>query len=87
MEFLLNSRNILYVIAAVLFIFGIKGMTHPRTAVRGNMLGFAGMMMAMAHSALPHPLRSSLRMMSAKIEMTSQIHKKNRKNQKIDQST
>ncbi|MHC5112941.1 MAG: NAD(P)(+) transhydrogenase (Re/Si-specific) subunit beta [Planctomycetota bacterium] len=46
MEFLLQSRNILYVIAAALFIFGIKGMTHPRTAVRGNMLGFAGMGLA-----------------------------------------
>ncbi|MCP3904579.1 MAG: NAD(P)(+) transhydrogenase (Re/Si-specific) subunit beta [Planctomycetes bacterium] len=46
MEFLLQSRNILYVIAAILFILGIKGMTHPRTAVRGNMLGFAGMTLA-----------------------------------------
>ncbi len=47
MEFLLGSRNILYVVAAILFIFGIKGMTHPRTAVRGNLLGLAGMLLAM----------------------------------------
>jgi NAD(P) transhydrogenase subunit beta len=46
-EFLLESRNILYLVSAVLFIFGIKGLTHPRTAVRGNMLGFAGMGLAM----------------------------------------
>ena len=47
MELLLSSRNILYVVAAILFIFGIKGMTHPRTAVRGNLLGLAGMLLAM----------------------------------------
>jgi len=38
--------NILYVVAAMLFIFGIKGLTHPRTAVRGNMLGATGMLLA-----------------------------------------
>jgi NAD(P) transhydrogenase subunit beta len=35
-----------YLLAAVLFIFGIKGMTHPRTAVRGNLLGAVGMLLA-----------------------------------------
>ncbi len=38
--------NVGYLIAAVLFILGIKGMTHPRTAVRGNMLGAIGMLIA-----------------------------------------
>jgi NAD(P) transhydrogenase subunit beta len=38
--------NLGYLIASVLFIFGIKGLTHPRTAVRGNMLGAMGMLMA-----------------------------------------
>ena len=33
-------------IAAVFFILGIKGMTHPRTAVRGNQLGAFGMLLA-----------------------------------------
>ena len=28
-----------YLIAAVLFILGLKGLTHPRSAVRGNLLG------------------------------------------------
>jgi len=32
--------------AAVLFILGIRGMTHPRTAVRGNLLGALGMLLA-----------------------------------------
>jgi len=35
-----------YLVSAVLFIFGIKGMTHPRTAVRGNLLGSMGMLVA-----------------------------------------
>ena len=35
-----------YLLASVLFIFGIKGLTHPRTAVRGNLLGATGMLLA-----------------------------------------
>jgi len=33
-------------IAAVMFIWGIKGLTHPRTAVRGNMIASMGMLLA-----------------------------------------
>jgi H+-translocating NAD(P) transhydrogenase subunit beta len=38
--------NFAYLIASVLFIFGLKGLTHPRTAVRGNFLGACGMFLA-----------------------------------------
>lgn len=38
--------DIVYLVAAVLFIFGLKSMSHPRTAVRGNLLGAAGMLLA-----------------------------------------
>jgi len=38
--------NVAYLLAAILFISGIKGMTHPRTAVRGNLTGAAGMLLA-----------------------------------------
>lgn len=38
--------DLTYLVASVLFIFGIKGLTHPRTAVRGNLLGAAGMLLA-----------------------------------------
>jgi NAD(P) transhydrogenase subunit beta len=38
--------NLAYLIASILFILGIKGMTHPRTAVRGNLLGSLGMLIA-----------------------------------------
>ena len=40
------GTNLAYLLAAVLFIFGLKGMTRPRTAVRGNLLGAAGMAVA-----------------------------------------
>jgi NAD(P) transhydrogenase subunit beta len=38
--------KIAYVIAAILFIFGLKLMARPRTAVRGNLLGAGGMLLA-----------------------------------------
>jgi proton-translocating NAD(P)+ transhydrogenase subunit beta len=38
--------NLAYLIASILFILGIKGMTHPRTAVRGNLIGAVGMLIA-----------------------------------------
>ncbi len=38
--------NITYLVASVLFILGIKGLTHPRTAVRGNLLSALGMLLA-----------------------------------------
>ncbi|NOX58343.1 MAG: NAD(P)(+) transhydrogenase (Re/Si-specific) subunit beta [Planctomycetes bacterium] len=41
-----DAINIAYLIAAVLFIRGMKGLTHPRTAVRGNMMAGVGMLVA-----------------------------------------
>ncbi|MFP3959331.1 MAG: NAD(P)(+) transhydrogenase (Re/Si-specific) subunit beta [Spirochaetaceae bacterium] len=38
--------NLAYLVSATLFIFGLKGLTHPKTAVRGNMLGAMGMLIA-----------------------------------------
>ncbi len=38
--------NVAYLVASVLFILGLKGLTHPRSAVRGNLLGAAGMAVA-----------------------------------------
>lgn len=35
-----------YLVVIVLFIFGLKGLTHPRSAVRGNMLGSLAMFLA-----------------------------------------
>jgi NAD(P) transhydrogenase subunit beta len=38
--------NLTYLVASVLFIIGLKGLAHPRTAVRGNLLGAVGMFLA-----------------------------------------
>ncbi|MCB1161237.1 MAG: NAD(P)(+) transhydrogenase (Re/Si-specific) subunit beta [Candidatus Krumholzibacteriia bacterium] len=35
-----------YLVASVLFILGLKGLTHPRSAVRGNKIGAFGMLLA-----------------------------------------
>jgi len=47
-----NIVNIAYVIAAVLFIYDLKMLSHPRTAVRGNMLGAIGMALAVVATLL-----------------------------------
>ncbi len=44
--------NCAYLVASVLFILGLKGLTHPRTAVRGNMLGALGMLIAVVATLL-----------------------------------
>lgn len=44
--------DLFYLIAAVLFIFGLMGLSHPRTAVRGNMLGALGMLLAIVVTLL-----------------------------------
>ena len=38
--------NITYLVSSILFILGLKGLGHPRTAVRGNFLGAIGMLLA-----------------------------------------
>lgn len=43
-----NVIYLAYLAAAVLFIFGLKMLTHPRTAVRGNLTGALGMLVAVA---------------------------------------
>jgi H+-translocating NAD(P) transhydrogenase subunit beta len=50
--------NLAYLASAVLFIVGIKGMTHPRTAVRGNRLGAIGMLVAIVAALLERSVLS-----------------------------
>ncbi|GAB6089397.1 NAD(P)(+) transhydrogenase (Re/Si-specific) subunit beta [Spirochaeta dissipatitropha] len=44
--------NLGYVVAAVFFIVGLKRMSHPRTAVQGNLLGALGMFLAVVVTLL-----------------------------------
>ncbi|MDH5682095.1 MAG: NAD(P)(+) transhydrogenase (Re/Si-specific) subunit beta, partial [Spirochaetota bacterium] len=41
-----------YLLAAVFFIMGLKGLGHPRTAVRGNFFGAVGMFIAIVATLL-----------------------------------
>ena len=44
--------DLCYLISAVLFIIGLKGMTKPRTAVRGNWIGSLAMLLAIVATLL-----------------------------------
>ena len=44
--------DLAYLAASALFILGIRGLTHPRTAVRGNVLGATGMLVAVIATLL-----------------------------------
>ncbi len=44
--------NFAYLVASALFIFGLKGLSHPRKAVRGNLLGAIGMLIAIVATML-----------------------------------
>ncbi|HEX6250134.1 MAG TPA: NAD(P)(+) transhydrogenase (Re/Si-specific) subunit beta, partial [Gemmatimonadaceae bacterium] len=43
---MLSLINLAYLLAAVLFILGLMGLSHPRTARRGNITGAIGMLIA-----------------------------------------
>jgi NAD(P) transhydrogenase subunit beta len=47
-----NLVELGYLISAVLFILGLKGLTRPRTAVEGNLLGALGMFVAVVVTVL-----------------------------------
>ena len=52
------GMNLAYLAAAILFILGIKGLTRPKTAVRGNMLSATGMFLAVAVTLLDNSIVS-----------------------------
>lgn len=44
--------NLSYLVASILFILGLKGLTHPRTAVRGNLTAALAMLIAVVVTLL-----------------------------------
>ncbi len=81
---MLAAIQLAYLVAALLFIFGIKMMSHPRSAVRGNVLGGLGMLIAILATlidqtisgywliALGLVVSSAIgAMMASKVQMTS----------------
>jgi H+-translocating NAD(P) transhydrogenase subunit beta len=47
-----------YLVASILFILGLKGLTHPRTAVRGNLMGSLAMLIAVLATLVDHRVLS-----------------------------
>src|SRR5256885_3908361 len=47
-----------YLVASVLFILGIKGLSHPRTARQGNRIAAVGMLIAVAATLLDRTIDS-----------------------------
>ena len=41
-----NQVALLYLVASVLFILSLKGLSHPLSARRGNVFGMVGMALA-----------------------------------------
>ena len=52
MQISANAQALAYLVSAVLFIFSLKGLTHPSSARRGNHLGMLGMAIAVAATLL-----------------------------------
>jgi len=50
--------NLSYLAASALFVFCLKGLSHPRTAVRGNLYGALGMLLAVAVTLLDRQIAS-----------------------------
>ena len=50
--------NLAYLAASILFILGLKGLAHPRTAVRGNLWGAGGMLLAVVVTLLDRSIVS-----------------------------
>jgi len=44
--------NLFYLVAALLFVMGIKGLTRPKTAVSGNRMAALGMLVAIVITLL-----------------------------------
>ena len=55
---LINLINVAYLAASILFIVGLKGLTSPRTARRGNGLASLAMLIAICATLLDHHIVS-----------------------------
>ncbi len=58
MELSPNTQGLAYLVSAILFIFALKGLTHPASARRGNLLGMLGMLIAVAATLLGREVQS-----------------------------
>ena len=50
-----NLSAVLYLVAGVLFILSLRGLSSPASSRRGNLLGMIGMAIAVATTLANHP--------------------------------
>jgi len=50
-----NVSSILYLVAGVLFIMALRGLSHPTTSRQGNLYGMAGMGLAILTTLVGAP--------------------------------
>jgi NAD(P) transhydrogenase subunit beta len=55
-----DFKAVLYIISFGLFIYGLSGLTGPKTAVRGNRIAAAGMVLAVVATLLVDPFNNTL---------------------------
>jgi NAD(P) transhydrogenase subunit beta len=55
-----HLKSILYIVAFSMFIYGLSGLTGPKTAVRGNRIAAVGMVIAVVATLLVDPLHNEL---------------------------
>ena len=60
-----STLSFVYLVSGALFILGLRGMTHPRTAARGNLLSSAGMALAVGATVLWFEIVSPLVLLAA----------------------
>ncbi|TNF53659.1 MAG: NAD synthetase, partial [Gammaproteobacteria bacterium] len=58
MELSVNHQALAYLVSAILFIFALKGLTHPSTARRGNLYGMIGMAIAIGATLMGAEVQS-----------------------------
>lgn len=50
-----NVSSLLYIVAGVLFIMALRGLSHPTTSRQGNLYGMIGMALAVLTTLVGHP--------------------------------
>ncbi|GEP09137.1 NAD(P)(+) transhydrogenase (Re/Si-specific) subunit beta [Methylobacterium gnaphalii] len=50
-----NISSLLYIVAGVMFIMALRGLSHPTTSRQGNYYGMAGMAIAVLTTLIGHP--------------------------------
>src|SRR5512134_3390540 len=50
-----NLAGLLYLVAGVLFILALRGLSSPETSRQGNLFGMIGMTIAMVTTLASHP--------------------------------